>query len=157
MEQLYCLLYTRCLMQLSVACNFILEGVRMITWRWIISHKWSWITVYVYCCNAQSNLIGIMMSSICIVMLSQPVNCPAVICSPNMLSILRRTPLVNCGPRSNLYDWYIIYCYHLLSTSNYYLPHYTFNPLFLTNQWDWQPHCKLRQSLEFVLCGIPSS
>src|SRR3954462_725780 len=103
MEQLYCLLYTHCLMQVSVAFNLILEGVRMITRRWIISHGCSYITVYVYCCNAQSNLIGVMMSSICIVMLSQSINCPAVICSPSMLSILRRTPLVNYGPWSNLY------------------------------------------------------
>ena len=48
------------------------------------------VTFYIYYCNAQSNLIGVKMSSICIVMLSQSINCPAVICSPSMSSILRR-------------------------------------------------------------------
>ena len=41
-------------MQLSVACNLILEGVRTLTGRWIISHRCSWMTVYVLCCNAQN-------------------------------------------------------------------------------------------------------
>ena len=39
-------------MQLFVACNLIPEGVRMRTRRWIISHRRSWMTVYVLCCNA---------------------------------------------------------------------------------------------------------
>jgi hypothetical protein len=38
-------------------------------------------------------------------------------------------------------------------TANKHLfPHYTSNPLILANQWDWQPHCKLRQSSLVVLC-----
>src|SRR3954471_9177829 len=58
MEQVDCLPYTLCLKQLSVACNLILEGVQMITRRWISSHRCSWMAVYVSCCIAQSNLIG---------------------------------------------------------------------------------------------------
>ena len=38
----------------------------------------------------------------CIVMPSVFVNCPAVICLPNIASYLRETPLVICGPRSYL-------------------------------------------------------
>ena len=38
----------------------------------------------------------------CIVMPSILVNCPAVICLPNIASYLRETPLVICGPRSYL-------------------------------------------------------
>jgi hypothetical protein len=38
----------------------------------------------------------------CIVMPSIFVNCPAVICLPNIASYLRETPLVICGPRSYL-------------------------------------------------------
>src|SRR3954468_17620077 len=82
MEQVDCLSYTLCLKQLSIACNLILEGVRMITQRWTSSHRCSWMTVYVCCCISQSNLIG----SLCLVLhcyaLLSPVNCPAVICYP---------------------------------------------------------------------------
>ena len=74
----------------------------MTTRRWIISHRRCWMTVYVLCRNAQLNIIVIIMSYICIFMRSLFVNCPAVICSPNMLVIFYgETPLVNCGPRSN--------------------------------------------------------
>jgi hypothetical protein len=61
----------------------------MISRRWIISHRCSWITVYVLCCNAQMNLIVIFMTCICIVMHSVFVNCPTVIYSPSMLFIFR--------------------------------------------------------------------
>ena len=39
----------------------------------------------------------------CIVMSSIFVNCPAVICLPNIASYLRETPLVICGPWSYFY------------------------------------------------------
>ena len=42
----------------------------MTTWRWIISHRRCWITVYVFCRNAHMNIIVIIMSCICIVMRS---------------------------------------------------------------------------------------
>ena len=44
-----------------------------------------WIAVYVLCCNAQLNLTIFIISCMCIVMPSLFVNCPTVICSPNML------------------------------------------------------------------------
>ena len=62
-----------------------------------------WIAVCVSCCNAQVNLILIIIVmymhcgafSIC--------QLPAVICLPNMLVIFYgETPIVNCGPRSFL-------------------------------------------------------
>jgi hypothetical protein len=40
----------------------------MISCGWIISHRCSWIMVYVLCCNAQVNLIVIFMICTCIVM-----------------------------------------------------------------------------------------
>ena len=85
-------------MQLSIACNLILEGVRMRTGRWIISHRRSWMMVYVLCCNAH-----IKSHSNCLRCMNQcSINCPSVICSPNMSFICYgETPLVNCGPRSN--------------------------------------------------------
>ena len=42
----------------------------MTTWRWIISHRRCWITVYVFYRNAHMNVILIIMSYICIVMRS---------------------------------------------------------------------------------------
>ena len=39
------------------------------------------------------------------------------------------------------------------STANKHLfPHYTVNPLFQQNRWDWQLHYKLGQSILVVLC-----
>jgi hypothetical protein len=49
---------------------------------WIISHRYSWIMVYVLCCNAQVNLIVILMT---FVRYLYSINCPTVICLPNML------------------------------------------------------------------------
>jgi hypothetical protein len=64
-------------------------------------------------------------------------------------------------PGPFIYIYITIYCKHcLLSasiiyyTANKYLfPHHTFNPLLSANQWDWQPHCKLGQSILVVLCA----
>jgi hypothetical protein len=54
---------------------------------WIISHRCSWITVYVLCYNAQVNLIVILMTCECFI---YSVNCPTVIYLPSMLFILWR-------------------------------------------------------------------
>ena len=56
------------------------------------------------------------MICMCMVMPSLFVNCPTVICSPNMLILMGETPLVNCAPRSillieyNLLQ-YLFYCF----------------------------------------------
>jgi hypothetical protein len=67
--------------------------------EWIISHRCSWMAVYVFRCNAQSKYhsnprdISHYLYSI---------NCPNVICLPSMCYLsYGETPLVNCGPRSN--------------------------------------------------------
>ena len=55
----------------------------------------------------------------CIVMPSIFVNCPAVICLPNIASYLRETPLVICGPWSYFYILFTtpaaIICFLLLA------------------------------------------
>ena len=69
----------------------------------------------------------------CIVMPSIFVNCPAVICLPNIASYLRETPLVICGPRSYLlHTVYKTYCNHLFTVpcNSYYFPHCATNSLF---------------------------
>ena len=132
-------------MQLSVACNLTWKGVRTLTGRWIISHRCSWITVYVLCCNAQNESHSNHLA--CISLYS--VNCPSVICLPNMLYIFYgETPLVNCGPRSSFlyidklpHQTPFTSCnYCSLFYCKHFSPHYTVNPLFTANRWDWQPH-----------------
>jgi hypothetical protein len=130
---------------------------RMTSGGWIISHRCIWIMVYVLCCNAQVNLIVILMTYTCIALHSLFCQLPHCnLFTQHVIYLYGETPLVNCGPRSILLHIY----YHLLSTSIIYflankhlLPHNTFNPLFTANQWDWQPHCKLGQSTLVVLCA----
>jgi hypothetical protein len=96
---------------------------------WIISHRCSWITVYILCCNAQVNLIVILMTCTCIALHSffyQLPNCNLF--TQYVIYLYGETPLVNCGPWSIL----LHICYHLLSTSIIYflankhlLPHDT--------------------------------
>ena len=94
-----CLHYTLCLMQLSVVRNLILLGCS--DWYprgWIISHRCSWMAVYVFCCNAQSKSHSDLLD---ISRYLYSINCPTVICLPSMCYfIYGETPLVNCGPRS---------------------------------------------------------
>jgi hypothetical protein len=134
----------------------------MISGGWIISHRCSWITVYVLCCNSQVNLIVIFMTYTCIVLHSlfcQLPNCNLF--TQHVIYLYGETPLVNCGPRSILlhillYTISTIYFPQALlyfTTNKYHFPHDTFNPLILANQWDWQPHCKLGQSILVVLCA----
>ena len=52
----------------------------------------------------------------CIVMPSIFVNCPTVICLPNIASYLRETPLVICGPRSYLLHTVYNICCNTLFT-----------------------------------------
>jgi hypothetical protein len=115
--------------------------------------------VYVLCCNAQVNLIVILMIYTCIALHSlfcQLPNCNLF--TQHVIYLYGETPLVNCGP------WYILLhiYYRLLSTSIIYflankqlLPHDTFNSLFIANQWDWQPHCKLGQVLWLCCVHVP--
>jgi hypothetical protein len=134
----------------------------MISCRWIISHRCSWITIYVLCCNAQVNLIVIFMTCTCIAM-------PSLFCLlPNcnlftlhVIYLFGETPLVNCGPRSILLHLYyhllqapFTFRKHYLFTANkYHSPHNTFNPLFSANQWDWQTSLQVGESISVVLCA----
>jgi hypothetical protein len=74
----------------------------------------------------------------------------------HVIYLYGETPLVNCGPRSILLNSY--YCYFYSSNiyflaNKYLLPYDTLYPLFSANRWDWQPHCKLGQSILVVLCA----
>jgi hypothetical protein len=124
---------------------------------WIISHRCSWIMVYILYCNAQVNLVVIFMTCTCIALHSlfcQLPNCNLF--TQHVIYLYGETPLVNCVSWSILLHSY----YHLLSTSiiyflanKYLLSHNTFNPLFTTNRWDWQPRYKLGQITLVMLCA----
>jgi hypothetical protein len=94
---------------------------------WIISHRCSWITVYVLCCNAQVNLIVILMTCTCIAMHSlfcQLPNCNLF--TQHVIYLYGETPLVNCGPRLFFYIHITVYFPHalftFLQTNTYYHP-----------------------------------
>jgi hypothetical protein len=77
-----------------------------------------------------------------------------------MLYLYGETPLVNCGLRSILLHLYyhlletlFTFCKHYFTSPQTNISFYTSNSLFLANQWDWQPHCKLGQSSLVVLCA----
>jgi hypothetical protein len=112
----------------------------MISRGWIISHRCSWITVYVLCCNAQMNLIVIFMTCTCIVMHSvfcQLPNCNLF--THHVISLWRDTS-------SELWTLVHSFTFIIPSTTNtvyfpqvlfyftankHFFPHYTSNPLFL--------------------------
>jgi hypothetical protein len=83
----------------------------MISCGWTISHRHSWITVYVLCCNAQVNLIVIFMICTCIIMHSLFCQLPNYnLFTQHVIYLYGETPLVNYGPRSIILHLY----YHLL-------------------------------------------
>jgi hypothetical protein len=122
---------------------------------WIISHRCSWITNYVLSCNAQVNLIVILMTFVCLLYFF---NCPTVIFYPACYLSYDETPLVNSGPRSIILHYYycLLFTLFIYILANYYLlPLDTLYPLFTANQWDWQPHCKLGQNTWLCCVQVP--
>jgi hypothetical protein len=74
---------------------------------WIISHRCSWITVYVLCCNSQVNLIVILVTCVCICLPSLFCRLPKCnLFTQHVMYLYGETPLVNCGPRSILLHSY---------------------------------------------------
>jgi hypothetical protein len=72
----------------------------MISCGWIISHRCSWIMVYVLCCNIQVNLIVIFMTCTCIIIYSlfcQLPNCNLF--TQHIIYFYGETPLLKCGSR----------------------------------------------------------
>jgi hypothetical protein len=123
--------------------------------KWIISHRCSWMAVYVSCCNTQS----------------KPHSDPLDICT---LSLFYQLPNYNLFTQHALFIlwrdttselWtpilFPLYCYHLFTL----LALFTFShitiafhsirsyPLFQANRWDWQPHRNLGTKYFIVLCA----
>ena len=128
----------------------------MTTWRWIISRRCSWITVYVLCRDAQLNIIVVILLYICIVMRSIFYQLPSCnLFTQHVSYLLWRdtaselwTPVHSftliIQPTANIVSFSAIY---------YCFPHHTFNLLFSASRWDWQPHCFVGQSSLIVLCA----
>jgi hypothetical protein len=111
--------------------------------------------VYVLCCNAQVNLIVILIT---FVRLLYSINCPTVICLPSMLFILwgdTTSELWKLVHSFTLLLPFTIYLFYLHFANYYLLPLDTLNPLFSANRWDWQPHCKLGQSTLLCCVQVP--
>ena len=74
----------------------------MTTWRWIISHRCSWMTVYVSCRNAQikyhSDHHAMYLHCHALTICQLP-SCNLF--TQHVRYLYGETPLVNCGPRSN--------------------------------------------------------
>jgi hypothetical protein len=99
------------------------------------------------------NLIVIFVTCACFL---YSINCPTVICLHSMLFIfMERHIKWTVDPGSVFYIHITIYFYSsniYFLANKYLLPYDTLNPLFSANRWDWQPHCKLGQSILVVLC-----
>jgi hypothetical protein len=81
----------------------------LIRHKWIISHRCSWMAVYVFCCNVQSKSHSDLLN---ISRYLYSINCPTVICLPSMcyLFLWRDTT-------SELWTPVLFpsYCYHLFT------------------------------------------
>jgi hypothetical protein len=88
-----------------------------------ISHRCSWIMVYVLYCNAQVNLIVIFMKCTCIVMHSLFCQLPSCnLFTWHVIYLYGETPLVKCGPQSIFLHIY----YHLLQAPFTFRKYYSF-------------------------------
>ena len=135
----------------------------MISSVWIINHRCSWMTVYVFWRNARMNLIVIFLICVCIMVHSLFVKFSVVICSPNILFICYGgTPLVNYGPRSILNPdnanncKYVFFPIHYKQTPFFHTVHLIL--CFQEDRWDWQPHCFIRKKITWLCCvQVPCS
>ena len=86
----------------------------MLSGRWTNSHRCSWITVYVSCCNAQINFIVDTMTCICIVMHLSICQLPSCNLFTQLVSYLlwRDTTSELWTPVHSFTSDNIIYCKH---------------------------------------------
>jgi hypothetical protein len=103
------------------------EVLKLIPHEWIISHRCSWMAVYVFCCNAQSKSHSDLLDICTLSLFYQLPNCNFFYPTCVILSY-GETPLVNCGPQSNflyiaisylLYSHYLLSCILLLFSTRY--------------------------------------
>jgi hypothetical protein len=83
---LLCLHYALCLIQLSVVRNLILKGFSDDSPQVDFSHRCSWMAVYAFCRNAQSESHSFILMTYVRYLYS--INCPTVICLPSILLLI---------------------------------------------------------------------
>jgi hypothetical protein len=124
-------------MRLSVVRNLILEGCsdNILASGFLVIDAVRLRSMY-FVVMPRVSLIVILVMYVCYL---YSINCPTVICLPNMLYLsYGETPLVNCGPRSNFL--YIVTPFYLYSHCLLYLqtiillPLDTLIPLFTANR-----------------------
>jgi hypothetical protein len=107
-----CLLYTLCLIQLSVVRNLILVGCSndIPMGGLLVIDAVGWRSMY-FVVMPRVNLIVILSTYACCL---YSINCPTVICLPSMCCLsYGEIPLVNGGPQSNFLYIVTLFYYYL--------------------------------------------
>jgi hypothetical protein len=126
----------------------------MIPREWIISHRCSWVAVYVSCCNAQSKSHRDPLD-ICTLSLFYQLPNYNLFTSMSLFILWRDTTSELWTPAIS----FILLLPFTFTRTVYFLAYYycfpldTLIPLFTANRWDWQPHRKLGAKYLFVLCA----
>jgi hypothetical protein len=81
----------------------------LIRYKWIISHRCSWMAVYVSCCNAHSKSHCDPLDISCCL---YSINCPTVICLPSMCYFILWRDTTSELWTSVLF---LLYCYHMFT------------------------------------------
>jgi hypothetical protein len=150
-------LFTLCTLLNTIICCLQLNTQGVLGWLpasgILVIDAVEWRSMY-FVVMPRVNLIVILMTY---VRYLYSINCPTIICLPSMLLFIlwRDTTSELWTPVQ-----FPLYCYTVLLLLALFtflhtiilLPLDTLNPLFTTNQWDWQPHRKLRAKFLVVLC-----
>jgi hypothetical protein len=126
----------------------------MIPHEWIISHRCSWMAVYVFCRNARSKPHSDPHDVCTLSLLYQLTNCNLF--TQHALFILWRdtTSELWTPVQFSLHSFTVLLLLTLFTFLHtiIILPLDTLIPLFTANRWDWQPHHMLGAKYLFVLC-----
>jgi hypothetical protein len=127
----------------------------MIPCGWIISHRYSWMAVYVSCCNAQSKSHSDSLDICTLSLFYQLPKCN-LFTQHIVIYLMERHHwwTVDPGP-----IFFTLLSPVYFTRTVYFLAYYycfpldTLIPLFTANRWDWQPHRKLGVKFLVVLCA----
>jgi hypothetical protein len=127
----------------------------MIPRGWTISHRCSWMAVYVSCCNAQSKSHSDPLDICTLSLFYQLPNCN-LFTQYVVIYLMKRhhSWTVDPGPISfTLLSPVYFTCTVYFLIYYYCFPLDMLIPLFTANWWDWQPHRTLGAKFLVVLCG----
>ena len=127
----------------------------MIPREWIISHRCSWMAVYVFCCNAQSESHS-DPHDICMISLFYQLPNYNLFTQHVVIYLMERDHswTADLGPISFTLLSPVYFTHTVYFLAYYYcFPLDMLIPLFTANWWDWQPHRKLGAKFLVVLCA----